>query len=291
MPDIRPFLVTGVALGSIYAMSGLGLVVLFRATSTVNFAYGAAGALGALVAWDLIGSGVPQVVAWLACLVVSTLLSLAYGMVVSPRLADRDLATKAIATVGFALLLLGFGLWYWPDIPRSLDLPTSDWGFRVLGVRVVGTKVLALVLVLMVGWGVTFFLDRTRTGLHMRAMADDPEHADMLGIRTDRVGAVAWAISGALGGLSGLLIADLVRLEVVALTFLVVSGLAAAVVGRLESLPLTAVGGVVIGVLESVAAPFESISRYRGVTPFVAAIAFIAWRQRGGLLRRRTAAL
>ena len=114
----------------------------------------------------------------------------------------------------------------------------------------------------------------------MRAMADDPDFADMLGIRVNRVGAIAWAISGALAGISGLLIADLVRLDVVALTFLVIPAIAAAIVGRLTSLTGAAIGGIIIGVVESVAAPFDSVSAYRGITPFVAAIAFLLWRQR-----------
>ena len=115
MPDVKPFIVTGLALGSIYALSGMGLVVLYRATAVLNFAYGAIGAIGALVAWDLIDSGTPEPVAWLVCIVVTTAISLGYGVLIAPKLADRDLATKAISTVGFAVLILGFSLWWLPE--------------------------------------------------------------------------------------------------------------------------------------------------------------------------------
>ena len=121
---------------------------------------------------------------------------------------------------------------------------------------------------------------RTRTGLFMRAMADNPDQAGMLGIRTDRVGAVAWLMSGVLSGVSGLLIADLIRLEAGALTFLVVPAIAAAVIGRLYSLTGTLVGGLSIGLIESVAAPFDSVGDYRGVAPFLAALLFLAWQGR-----------
>ncbi len=278
MPDIKPFIVTGLALGSIYALSGMGLVVLYRATAVLNFAYGAIGAIGALVAWDMIDSGWPDPLAWLVCILVTTALSLGYGVVIAPRLADRDLATKAISTVGFAVLILGFALWWLPDISRSLSLPTSDHGFRVFGVQVVYTRVIAFALALFIGFAVTLFLNRTRTGLFMQAMADNPDQAAMLGIDTDRVGAIAWALSGVLSGITGLLIADLIRLDAGALTFLVVPAIAAAVIGRLRSLPATLVGGLAIGVAESVAAPFDSVSDYRGVAPFLAALLFLVWQ-------------
>lgn len=280
MPDVKPFIVTGLALGSIYALSGMGLVVLYRATAVLNFAYGAIGAIGALVAWDLIDGGVAEPIAWLACIAVTTAISLGYGVLIAPKLADRDLATKAISTVGFAVLILGFSLWWLPDITRSLSLPTSDHGFRVFGVRVVYTRMIALGLALFIGFAVTEFLNRTRTGLFMRAMADNPDQAGMLGIRSDRVGAIAWGLSGVLSGVTGLLIADLIRLDAGALTFLVVPAIAAAVIGRLQSLPATLIGGLAIGVAESVAAPFESISDYRGVAPFLAAMLFLVWQQR-----------
>jgi len=280
VPDIKPFIVTGLALGSIYALSGIGLVVLYRATAVLNFAYGAIGAIGALVAWDLIDGGVPEPVAWIGCVAVSTALSIGYGVIVAPLLADRDLVTKAVATAGYTLLLLGFSLWWLPDISRSLSLPTSDHGFRVFGVFVAYTRVIALGLALVVTVGVTGYLMRTRTGLYMRAMADDPEQAGMLGIRTDRVGAIAWAMSGVLSGVTGLLIADLIRLEAGAITFLVVPAIAAAIIGRLNSLPATLVGGLAIGLAESVAAPFDSISDYRGVAPFLAALLFLVWQGR-----------
>lgn len=272
------------AMGSVYALSGVGLVVLYRATATLNFAYGAIGAVGALAAWDLIESGVPKPLAWVACIAVSTLLSLAYGMIVSPKLTDRDLATKAISTVGFMLFVLGFGLWLWPDIPRSLRLPTSEYGFWIFGVRVVVTKVIALGLAIGVAIGVGQYVKHTRSGLHMRAMADDPDFSDMLGIRIDRVGAIAWGISGALAGVSALLIADLVRLEIVALSFLVVPAIAAAILGRMTSLAGAAIGGIAIGVAEALLAPFETVSAYRGAVPFVVAILFLMLRQRETVL-------
>lgn len=278
MQDIRPFIVTGLALGSIYALSGIGIVVLHRATAVINLAYGAIGALGALVAWSVVESGQPEALAWLACLGVTTGVSVLYGSTVAGRLAGRDQSTKAVATVGLAVLILGFCNWWLPDDARTLSLPTSRSGLRVAGVQVVYTRILALGVALVIVAALGVFLSSTRIGLHMRAVADDPAHAAMLGVRTERVGAVAWAISGAMAGITGLLIADLIRLDASTLTFLVVPALAAALIGRLVSLPVTLVGGIGIGLLESTLAPFDSVGPYRGVAPFAIAIIALAVR-------------
>src|SRR5438034_8181621 len=103
----RPYLVLGLALGGVYALSGVGLVVLYRATGVLNLAYGAIGAMGAMVAWQLGQWGWPEAVGWMAAVLVAVLLSAAYGRFIAPRLAWREPVVKAVATLGFALILLG----------------------------------------------------------------------------------------------------------------------------------------------------------------------------------------
>lgn len=280
MTDLRPFVVTGLALGSVYGLSGIGLVVLYRTTAVLNFAQGAVGALGALVAWQLIEDGTSAPIAWCACIAVATVLSVGYGAAIAPRLADRDATTQAIATVGYAIAILGFCLWWLPDVSRSLSLPTSDAGVRIAGVFVVYTRVIALALAVATAGGVALLLSSTRTGLHMRAMADDSGHASMMGIAVTRVGVLAWALAGVVSGVSGLLIADLIRLDAATLTFMVVPAVAAAIIGRLDSLWLTLVGGLAIGTVESALAPIGALSDYRGTAPFVAALTVVAVQSR-----------
>src|SRR5215467_6919257 len=113
MPDLGPFVVTGLAVGGVYALSGVGLVVLYRACGVLNFAYGALGMIGAMVAWQLIQNGQPAALAWLVCVALATLLSLLYGGLLAPQLAYRDTVVKAVATLGFALILLGIAGWVW----------------------------------------------------------------------------------------------------------------------------------------------------------------------------------
>ena len=278
IPDLKPFVVTGLALGAVYALSGIGIVVLYQATGVLNFSYGTTGAIGALVAWDLTDRGLAPGVGWVACLVVSVLLAVTYGEVVAAKVDRRDESVKAIATLGFALMLLGLAFAAWEDSDRSLTLPTDETGATVFGVRIIGTQFAAVVLACLITAGVTLLLRRSRVGLTMRAMADDGELSALLGVRVGRVRRLSWAISGLLAGVSGLLVADLVRLDASTLTFLVIPGVAAAIIGRLRSLGVTLAAGLGLGVIEAVGAPFASISSYRGIAPFAAAVLFLFLR-------------
>ena len=115
MPNLTPFIVTGLALGSVYALSGMGMVILFRATGEMNFAMGGVGGIGALIAWSVLDAGYPMVLALAAAVVSATALSAAYGVIVSPRLAHRSTIVKGVATLGLALMLYGVMLWIWSD--------------------------------------------------------------------------------------------------------------------------------------------------------------------------------
>ena len=273
-----PYLVTGVAVGALYALSGVGLVLLYRASGTLNLAYGAIGAAGALICWELTQFyGASLAVGALVAVAVATALSVLWGTLIEPLLQGRDPLVKATASLGLALAILGLCNWYWNDKARSLLLPTDAFGVEILGVRVTLTQCLALGLALLATAAASVYLRASVTGTTMRALANDRELSAMLGVRVRRVEAFAWLVSGVAAGVSSLLLADLTVLTANNLTFLVIPALAAALIGRLQSLWTTLAGGVLIGVLESVLTPLPAISSYRSVAPFVVAIAITMW--------------
>src|ERR1700693_6574852 len=96
--DLEQFLVTGLSLGGVYALSGVGLVVLYRATGVLYLAFGAVGALGALTAWELGQKGAPGWLTWLVCIAVAAAVTLGYGLIFGPALAKRDPLVQAGAT-------------------------------------------------------------------------------------------------------------------------------------------------------------------------------------------------
>jgi branched-chain amino acid transport system permease protein len=288
--ELEPFIVSGLALGGVYALSGVGLVVLYRATGVLYLAFGAVGAMGALIAWSMGQAGIPDWIGWIVCILFGGVVTLGYGMLFGPLLARRDPLVKAVATLGLTLILFGVMDLLWTTgggQSRSITLPTDNGGFTVGQVQVNWTQVIGLGagVVLTVGTGA--FLRYTRLGTAMRAMANDRDITATLGVPVRRVEAAAWLGCGILAGIAGLLLADLVALDATTLTFLVISSLAAALIARLRSITVTFVAAIAIGLIHDLLTPITSLTNYRDMTPFVlAAIALLVLSRRREIMSR-----
>jgi len=285
--DLKPFFVLGLALGGVFAVSGVGIVVLYQATGVVNLAYGAIGAVGAFLAWTLINTtSCPQPLAFLVAVAFGGVCNLVYGTLFGPPFANRDPLVKAIATLGLALIFLGIVNWVWSPgvIARSLTLPSDQWSYSVAGVFINWTQIMALLFGIAVTGGTAIFLRTTKLGTAMRSLANDREITAMLGVPVRRVESSAWFGSGLVCGASGIFLADLVALDPFTLTFLVISSLAAAVIGGLKSLWITLVAGIVIGVIQSELQVFDTVQKYKDMAPFLLAIIALLWIGRNRLL-------
>jgi branched-chain amino acid transport system permease protein len=283
--DLEQFLITGLSLGGVYALSGVGMVVLYRATGVLYLAFGAVGAMGALISWQLSQQDGWNI--WLSFVVAilfGGVITLVYGMIFGPALAGRDPLVKATATLGLLLILLGVMDLLWPSsggASRSLTIPTDNNTFQVGQISVTYTQVIALALGLVITIVTSAFLRFTKLGTAMRAMANDREITAALGVPVRRVEAAAWFGCGVLSGMAGVLLADLVALDSTILTFLVISTLAATLVARLRSITITFVAALVIGIISAELTPVSSLSNYRDMTPFVvAAIALLVLNRR-----------
>ena len=279
MPDLLPFLISGLGVGAVYALSGVGLVVLYRSSGVLNFAFGALGAVAAYVAWSALDHDWPLALAATAAVATSVAISLAYGRLLAPYLAEREPTVRSIGTLGLALVVLGLTEWFWGEQPRRLVLPTDAGAIEFADVRLTYTRVLGLVTAVAMMAAVGLLLARTRIGLAMRALADQRGLSAILGIRVLQVDTAAWVISGAFAGVCGLLLGNIVRLQATVLTFLVIPAFAAAIIGRLSSLPVTVAAGLAIGMLEAVAVLVPGFSPFRTATPFlIALLAIVLWR-------------
>jgi branched-chain amino acid transport system permease protein len=275
--DEEPFLVTGLALGGVYALSGVGLTVLYRTTGVLNLSFGAVGAFGALIAWQLINkSSLNEWLAYLVCVAFGGVVTLAYGMVFGRALADRDPLVKATASLGLTLVMLGVMDLLWTSsggASRAIALPTDTHSFMIGQVQVTTTDVIGLAFGVAITAVMTVFLRFSRLGTAMRAMAADREITATLGVPVARVEAVAWFGCGVLAGIAGILLADLVALDATTLTFIVISAVAATLIARLSSVIITFVAALVIGIVESMVTPIVSLTNYADATPFVLAVA------------------
>jgi branched-chain amino acid transport system permease protein len=272
--NFEPFIVSGLALGGVYALSGVGLIVLYRATGVLYLAFGAVGALGALIAWSLATVSTPGWLTWLACIAAAAAVTLGYGLLFGPALARRDPLVKAVATIGLTLILYGVMDLLWTTSggqARSLTLPTDNHTFSIGQIQVTWTQVIALGAGVVLTVGTAAFLHYTKIGTAMRAMANDRDITATLGVPVRKVEAAAWLGCGVLSGIAGLLLADLVALDATTLTFLVISSLAAVLVARLRSIPVTFAAAIVVGLVHDLLTPIVALSNYRDMTPFVIA--------------------
>jgi branched-chain amino acid transport system permease protein len=290
--DFQPYIVTGLALGGLYALSGVGLVVLYRATGVLNLAFGAVGAMGAFIAYSIISAGNPGWLGWIVCILFGGVVTLGYGMVFGPALAGRGPLVQAVSTLGLALVLFGVIDLAWPTSggqSPSISFPTDNNGYVIGQLTINLTQIIALVLGIVITVGTFVFLRVSKLGTAMRAMANDREITATLGVPVRRVEAAAWLGCGLLSGIAGIMLADLSALDDTTLVFtVVISSLAAALIGRLRSIPVTFAAALLIGLVHDLITPITQITSYQDMTPFVlAAIALLVMSRTQVMTRSR----
>jgi branched-chain amino acid transport system permease protein len=297
--NLWPYLIQGLAFGAMYAVTGTGLVVLYRTTGVVNLAFGAIGAFGAHVAWSLLGGSLARptpngsglrLLAYPALVVVCALITLLYGVWIAPKLSRRDPLVKALGMLGAALFLMGVMKERWDTSkPRLIPFPTKV--FRLAGATVTSTQIIALLFATLVVIVVSAFLKMTDTGTAMRAIANDRDVAALLGVPVRRVESLAWLGSGLICGCVFLILPNLFKsLDQGTLTWFVIGALGGAIVGQFRSLWIAFFASIAIGVIETTLTPFSGalkfLGTYRKMTPFVISVLAILW-----ISRRRTVVL
>jgi branched-chain amino acid transport system permease protein len=297
--EFWPYIIQGLAFGAMYAVTGTGLVVLYRTTGVVNLAFGAIGAMGAHIAWSLMGGSLSKptpiahgatILAYPALVLICAAITLLYGMWIAPKLSRRDPLVKSLGMVGVALFLLGIMKERWDTSkPRAIVLPSKK--FTIAGGIVTTSQLVALGFAVLVVVVVSLFLKATATGTAMRAIANDRDVSSLLGVPIRRIEALAWLGSGVICGCVFLLLPPLFKsLDQGTLTWFVVGALGGAIVGQFRSLPVTFVASMLIGVIEATLTPFRGslqfMGDYRKMTPFVVAVVAIVW-----ISRKRTVTL
>lgn len=251
MNDILPFLVAGVVVGSLYGLAATGLVLTYKTSGIFNFAHGAVGAATAYLFYELRDvRGLPGLVALVAAvLIAAPLLGLVLSRIAA-RLRDAPVSRRVVATVGVLLVLQGLVQWRYGIVPIPFETPLPSRGIELGGTFVGVDQMITIALAMAVLIALRVLFRRSRLGLEMRAVVQNDALLDLSGGAPTRVRAISWMLGAAFAGLSGVLLAPTVQLDALLLTLLVVQAFGAAAVGRFESLPLTFLGGVAIGVVQ-----------------------------------------
>ncbi|MDQ4074770.1 MAG: branched-chain amino acid ABC transporter permease [Chloroflexota bacterium] len=290
----------GIRGGTIYALIALGFVVIYNVTGIINFAQGAFVMLGAMITADLFGRellafspAVNLVVAILAAILITTLVGVLVERLVIYPARDASPLTLIIITVGVYIVLQGIALMIWgtgalrlPAFSTFFTDAARDPTFRPFGIVVKaqsfwiwGTTIVTLA-------ALAWFFDRTLLGKAFRACAVNREAARLMGIRTNRMSMLAFAIAAALGAIGGIVLAPVTSPLYDMGLQLGLKGFVAAIVGGLVSAPAAVIGGILLGVVENVVAGVTK-SGLKDIFAFIILILILIYRPQGILTETR----
>jgi branched-chain amino acid transport system permease protein len=257
---LAPAVINGLATASLYGVLAVSLVLVYRINRSVAFVQGGMATVGGFLYWYLTKDpalsqfstkGWPKLPVLGLVLIVGGVLGALYGSVVSNRMASYPRVTVTTFGLGAALFVVGLTGTIWQGVFET-GVPGPFTGrVRVGSQQVSYHQVFSLAVLVVVCAALTIVMKATRGGIYVRAIADDSEAAEMIGIRVSAVGTAVWAIAGGLGALAGALIVPLAVLYETALIFVLMRALAAAVLGGFESFVLGVAGAVVFGIVES----------------------------------------
>jgi len=283
MSQFWQYFISGLSTGSIYALVALGLALIYRSTRILNFAHGDMATAGTFIAFMLLSMNFHFSLSFLLALLSGAAIAmLFYFCVLIP--AQRREATQLgqiILTLGFGLILQGLISYFGGSEPQSFAFPLSDtkvyrFGGIVVSQLSLGTMGISLLACLL------FYLlvQKTRIGLAMRATSENLPGAQTLGIPTRKILALSWGLAAFLGVLAGLFLAPALLLDPFFMLEPFLKGFAAAILGGLNSLPGAIVGGLILGVAESLAGGFVSIA-FKNTLAFIIIILVLLIRPEG----------
>jgi branched-chain amino acid transport system permease protein len=246
-------LINGLVLGSLYAMIAVGFSMIYGIVRLINFAHGDVLMVGAFIAFGLLTVlGLPLWSAILAVLTLCAILAMAIDLVAFRPQRSAPQVNGFITSLGVAILMQNLGILLLSGQPRPFNLPPWLRGnLDIWGARMTVLDLLIVVLAVVVLVALMLFVQRTRLGMAMRATAENPLAASLMGIRINRAIATAFALGGALAGVAGVLWAGRAGQIDPLMGFLPgLKAFVAAVIGGVGSLPGAVLGGFVLGFAE-----------------------------------------
>ncbi|GAA2620089.1 branched-chain amino acid ABC transporter permease [Actinomadura fulvescens] len=249
-------LVEGLGAGAIYASLALALVLIYQFTGIVNFAQGELAMFSTFIAWQFTHAGLPF---WLA-LILTLAISFGGGMLIE-RVLIRPVEgapelTLVIVTLGLFILVNAAAGWIWSFLIKDFPNPFPSGAFKAGGVSL-GHSTLGVLGVVAAVMGLLYLLFRyTKIGLAMRAVAANPGSARLVGIRTSGVLALGWGLAALVGAVSGVLVAPVLFLEPNMMGGVLVYAFAAATLGGFDSPAGAVLGGLIVGVAETLAGAY-----------------------------------
>jgi branched-chain amino acid transport system permease protein len=259
MHNFIQFVIGGLGFGGIYALAALGLVLIFKTSGVVNFAFGAMATVVTLILWSLMThAGLPFAAAWALAMVIAILIGAVSNGLLLRRVEHSPVLIQIVLTLGLLILVEGLAGLLWGYGPKTIPQPVSGNPVNVASFLITPNDLFIVGLTVALGFVLFVVFEWTRIGLAMRAIAADREVAALMGVHTHRYVTAAWGLGVALSGVAAIVVAPTLGLDPTMMDQVAVFAFAAAIVGGFGSLVGAIVGGFLIGVGSNLIAAYVS---------------------------------
>jgi len=281
MLDFVQMVVSGIAVGSSYALMGLAMVIIYKTSEVLNFAQGEMALITTFFTYLLLEThGIPYYIAFPGALAFAAFLGMILEFVVLRRAKEPTVLGMIIITLGLEMILMGLVSWKFGADPKTMPFPISPYSSVAIGGMFVSSlEVLTLLVALTVMIILFLFLRFSKLGVAMKATQQNHTAARIMGIRTKRVLMFTWAVSSVVGGLAGLLISPMI-MQPFMMWDPLLKGFAAAVMGGMTSLPGAVFGAYLLGIIENLFGGYISID-FKSVVAFVIIVLMLCVKPSG----------
>jgi branched-chain amino acid transport system permease protein len=248
------FLITGLTIGSIYALLAIGFLTIYNTTGILNFAQGEFVMIGALTTISLISFGLPKFAAIILAIIITALIGLLIEKAVIRPAKNTSIVTLIVITIGLSIMLKGLGLIIWGTYPKTLTPIINIPPISIMGAVINPQSLFIFAVLILLLLALYFFFDKTFIGSALKASERNPRAASLMGINTATMSAIAFTLAAALGAISGIIITPLTD-ATYEMGFLIgIKGFVAMVIGGMNSVSGVVMGGLLLGVIEAFSA-------------------------------------
>jgi len=275
-------LVSGISIGSIYALVALAMVIIYKTSEVPNFAQGEMAMITTFVAFMLLDTyGQSFLVSFTGALIFAVALGAFLEFVFLRRAKDPNVLSLILITLGFEMMLYGLASWKWGADQQSFPFPVSDFDIVNLGQAVVSYLNIATLFVAFFLMFVLFlFFKYTKVGIAMKATQQNMIAARINGIRANRILSITWGMSSFIGAVAGMMLAPIATLDPNLMMDPLLKGFAAAVLGGMTTLVGSAIGGYLLGIIETLFGGYVSL-QFKSIVAFLIIVLVLCFKPSG----------
>ncbi|MBW2334809.1 MAG: branched-chain amino acid ABC transporter permease [Deltaproteobacteria bacterium] len=275
-------LVSGISIGSIYALVALAMVIIYKTSEVPNFAQGEMAMITTFVAFMLLDTfGQSFLISFTGALVFAVALGAFLEFVFLRRAKDPNVLSLILITLGFEMMLYGLASWKWGAEQQSFPFPVSDFDIVNLGQAVVSYLNIATLFVALFLMFILFlFFKYTKVGIAMKATQQNMIAARINGIRANRILSITWGMSSFIGAVAGMMLAPIATLDPNLMMDPLLKGFAAAVLGGMTTLVGSVIGGYILGIIETLFGGYVSL-QFKSIVAFLIIVLVLCFKPSG----------